>query len=80
MPRRGDSRKGVCPLLLVGDKRVRLQAIGKMNVRTRTPVVIGVGLKKIVMMVIDDHMMTANNVNVGFYRGLTTEPCKADGG
>jgi hypothetical protein len=65
-------------LPFIGDKRIRLNAIGSMSMRRRVTLVIGVCLEKIMVMVVDSHLMAASDMHVVFYRGLQAYPCNAD--
>jgi hypothetical protein len=76
--KRGNGCRSVNPLPFIGDKRIRLNAIGSMSMRRRAGLVIGVRLEKIMVMVVDRHLMAASNMHVGFYRGLQAYPYKAD--
>lgn len=76
--KRGNGCRSVNPLPFIGDKRIRLNAIGSMSMRRRAGLVIGVCLEKIMVMVVDSHLMAASNMHVGFYRGLQAYPCNAD--
>ena len=76
--KRGNGCRSVNPLPFIGDKRIRLNAIGSMSMRRRAGLVIGVCLEKIMVMMVDKHLMAASNMNVGFYRSLQAYPCKAD--
>ena len=76
--KRGNGCRSVNPLPFIGDKRIGLNAIGSVSVRPRASLVIGVCLEKIMVMVVDKHLMAASNMNVGFYRGLQAYPYKAD--
>ena len=74
----GNGCRSVNPLPFIGDKRIRLNAIGSMSMRRRATLVIGVCIEKIMVMVVDSHLMAASNMHVGFYRGLQAYPCNAD--
>lgn len=76
--KRGNGCRSVNPLPFIGDKRIRLNAIGSMSMRRRATLVIGVCIEKIMVMVVDSHLMAASNMHVGFYRGLQAYPCNAD--
>ena len=75
--KRGNGCRSVNPLPFIRDKRIRLNAIGSVSMRCRASLVIRVCLEKIVVMVVDKHLMAASNMHVGFYRGLQAYPCKA---
>ena len=55
--KRGNGCRSVNPLPFIGDKRIRLNAIGSMSMRRRAGLVIGVCLEKIMVMVVDRRMM-----------------------
>ena len=55
--KRGNGCRSVNPLPFIGDKRIRLNAIGGMSMRHRAGLVIGVCLEKIMVMVVDRRMM-----------------------
>ena len=76
--KRGNDCRSVNPLPFIGDKRIRLNAIGSMSMRRRATLVIGVCIDKIMVMVVDSHLMAASNMHVVFYRGLQAYPCNAD--
>ena len=76
--KRGNDCRSVNPLPFIGDKRIRLNAIGSMSMRRRVTLVIGVCLEKIMVMVVDSHLMAASDMHVVFYRGLQAYPCNAD--
>ena len=75
--KRGNGCRSVNPLPFIGDKRIGLNAISSVSMRPRASLVIGVCPEKIMVMVVDKHLMAASNMHVGFYRGLQAYPCKA---